>query len=145
MTTNITPDEASRALAQQSSIRAHVAAGAARYATFLVGLAAASSFYVLAIGLFSIDDVPPIITLTIGLGFWVAVLCVGLLPGARVSSRGFTHRFGLAMGGWGAAFGIAIGIGLAFELSRPWFWVFALLVAVPPLAGAWLELRGPRG
>lgn len=141
----ITPEEASRALAQQSTIRAHVAAGAARYATFLVGLAAASSFYVLAIGMFPLDDVPSMVTLTIGLGAWVAVLCIGLLPGARVSAHGFSTRFGLAMGGWGAAFGIAIGIGLAYELPQPWFWVFAPLVAVPLLIGAWLELRGPRG
>src|SRR5690554_6791110 len=101
MSTEITPDEARTALAQQSGIRAHVAAGTARYATFLVGLAAASSFYVLAIGLFPLDDVRAMITLTIGLGFWVAVLSIGLLPGARVSSRGFNNRFGLAMGGWG--------------------------------------------
>lgn len=145
MNTQITPDEAAEALAKQSNIRAHVAAGTARYSAFLIGLAAASSMFVLAVGALPLTDVAHMLVFTAGLLGWVGILCVMLIPGGRVFSRGFNTRWGLAMGGWGAAFGIAVGLGLGLELPEPWFWVMAPIVAAPALIGAWLELRGPRG
>ncbi|HRN29744.1 MAG TPA: hypothetical protein PK781_00205 [Terrimesophilobacter sp.] len=145
MNPTVTPDEASQALAQQSSIRAHVAAGTARYSAFLVGLAAASSMFVLGVGMLPLSDVAHMLVLVAGLLGWILLLTVSLIPGARVYSRGFNNRWGLAMGGWGAAFGIAIGLGLGLDLPEPWFWVMAPVVAAPALIGAWLELRGPRG
>ena len=145
MNTTITPGEAADALAKQPNIRAHVAAASSRYTVFLVGLAAASSFYVLAIGLFPLDDVRAMLTLTAGLLAWIGALCIGLLPGGRAQSRGFNERWGLAMGGWGAAFGVALAFGLGFDMPEPWFWAAAPVVAAPLLIGAFLELRGPRG
>src|SRR5690606_26979742 len=145
MNTTITPDEAAEALAKQSNIRAHVAAGTARYSAFLIGLAGVSSMFVLAVGTLPLTDVKHMLVFVAGLLGWLIVLTLGLIIGGRVFSRGFNTRWGLAMGGWGAAFGIAVGLGLGLELPEPWFWVMAPVVAAPALVGAWLELRGPRG
>lgn len=145
MNADITPGEAAEALAKQSDIRAHVAAGAARLTAFLISLTVASSLFVLAIGLFSMEDVRAIVTLAIGFVVWVIVLCATLLPGARVYPRGFNIRWGVAMGVWGTAFGLALGLGLGLQMPEPWFWVMAVVVAVPAIVIVWLELRSPRG
>lgn len=144
MTGTVSPREAADALARQAHLRAHVAAGTARYTAWLTGMAAASSFFVFALGLHEVDDVADIVALAVALGALVAVLSIALLPGARVSARGFNRRFGLSVGIWGAIFGLAVGLGLSFALPGWAFWVAAPLVAAPLLAGASLELRGPR-
>jgi hypothetical protein len=76
--------------------------------------------------------------------FVLAVLgaVLALLAGRRSTRHGFARRFGLAMGAWAAVFAVGLAVGLESDLAGGWaFWgPLAVLVALPCLVGAWLEL-----
>ena len=64
----------------------------------------------------------------------------------RASSLGFSRRFGLAVGGWGAAFAVSLTLGLlVFPASPAFFALAAIGTAVPPLWGSVRELVVVRG
>ena len=70
---------------------------------------------------------------------WAGTVVSGCETGTRA---GFSTRFGLAMGLWGAvlAVGLAVGLtvpGLAYDWS--WWAPLAVAVAAPCLVGAWRE------
>lgn len=144
----ITPDEAAASLHAHQQLRAHIAAGSARYVAWLFGMASASLLYLFALGTHRATgpdaDVAAIVALSVCFAVWVGLLSVLLLPGGRVRSRGFEQRFGLALGAWGLVFGLGLGLGLGFELPALFFWAAAVISVIPLLIGAMQELRGPQ-
>jgi hypothetical protein len=136
-----TPEYAAELLAEADAARARVRGGASPAASaFLVTLGCASAGFFLA---------QPLAGSERGVGaaatvFTFAVLgaAAALLGGRGMTRAGFSPRFALAMGVWGAvlAAGLAVGLtvpGLAYDWS--WWAPLAVAVAAPCLVGAWRE------
>lgn len=115
--------------------------GSASASAWLTGLAAASAMYLSALGWFSRSDEDPILVISLTFAGVLGVLSVVHLRRVRASSLGFSRRFGIAVGAWGAAFAVSISLGLlVFPGSVAWFTVAGAVTAVPPLWGSVREL-----
>lgn len=115
--------------------------GSASASAWLTGLAAASAMYLSALGWFSRSDEDPILVISLTFAGVLGVLSVVHLRRVRASSLGFSRRFGIAVGTWGAAFAVSISLGLlVFPGSVAWFTVAGAVTAVPPLWGSVREL-----
>ncbi len=136
-----TPHEAAGLLDTADRMHATVRGAASwRYIAWLTGMAVATVMYLVAMGL--VGDEREVLVLTAPFLLCIAVLCLALLPGARVNSAGFGRRWGAAVGGWGALYGASMGIGLGAFRGEIGFWaVAALVTALPLLWGARAETR----
>lgn len=115
--------------------------GSASASAWLTGLAAASAMYLFSLGWFERRDETPILGLSLAFAAILGALSVVHLRRIRASSLGFSRRFGLAVGGWGAAFAVSLTLGLlAFPASPVYFTIAAIATAVPPLWGSVREL-----
>lgn len=134
--------DANRLLAESERLSASVrAAESYRYVGWLIGMAAASALYLTSLGVAGNDEVNIVATSAVFLAV-VAVLSVSLLPGARVAKRGFSTRWGMAVGAWGAVFGAVMAVGLPIFPGALWFWIPAgFISAVPLIVGARMEAR----
>ncbi|PJJ71395.1 hypothetical protein CLV46_0941 [Diaminobutyricimonas aerilata] len=136
-----TAASAARSLADAEFAAARVRLGSVRYLVWLVGLAASTPVFFTAVGAASDDE--GIVASAIAFVIVVLGLTFALLPGRTVATRGFSTRFGLAVGVWGALFGLALGLGLTFVPGASvWLWMLAgLVTAVPLVVGAAAEAR----
>ena len=136
-----TPESAAALLTEADAARTRVREGAGPAASaFLVTLGCASAGFFLA---------QPLAGSERGVGaaatvFVLAVLgaAAALLGGRGTTRAGFSPRFGLAMGLWGAVLGVGLAVGLTVPgLAYDWSWWAPLTVAVaaPCLVGAWRE------
>jgi hypothetical protein len=115
--------------------------GSASASAWLTGLAAASAMYLFSLGWFERSDEAPILGLSLAFAAVLGALSVVHLRRLRASSLGFSRRFGLAVGGWGAVFGVALALGLVvFPASPVYFAIAAIATAIPPLWGSLREL-----
>lgn len=115
--------------------------GSASASAWLTGLAAASALYLFSLGWFERSDETPILGISLAFAAVLGVLSVVHLRRVRASSLGFSRRFGLAVGGWGAVFAISLTLGLlVFPASVAYFAVAGALTAIPPLWGSVREL-----
>ncbi|MGR0219501.1 hypothetical protein [Agromyces sp. ZXT2-6] len=115
--------------------------GSASASAWLTGLAAASAMYLFSLGWFERSDEAPILAVSIAFAAVLGVLSIVHLRRLRASSLGFSRRFGLAVGGWGAVFGVSLTLGLlVFPASPVYFAIAAMATAVPPLWGSLREL-----
>ncbi|WP_136708001.1 hypothetical protein [Agromyces sp. H66] len=120
--------------------------GSASASAWLTGLAAASAVYLAALGWFARTDEAAILGVSLAFAAVLGVLAVVHLRRIRASSLGFSRRFGIAMGAWGACFAASLGAGLLiFPGSVAFFAVAAAVTAVPPLWGSVRELVVVRG
>lgn len=144
MDENERPDAATAAARLReaaSAGRAVAVQGSASASAWLTGLAAASAMYLFSLGWFARSDESPILGLSIAFGAVLGALSVVHLRRMRASSLGFSRRFGLAVGGWGAVFGVSLTLGLlVFPASPAYFAIAAIATAVPPLWGSLREL-----
>ena len=134
------PQHAAALLAEAADAEARVrrAAGPAP-SGFLLVLGAASAGYFLAQPIAGSER--GVLAATAVFVLAVVGAAVALLVGQRATRRGFSQRFGLVMGAWGAVFGVGLAIGITRSPYSWGFWVpLAVLVAVPCLVGAWREL-----
>lgn len=115
--------------------------GSASASAWLTGLAAASAVYLAALGWFARTDEAEVLGVSIAFAAVLGVLAIVHLRRIRAASLGFSRRFGIAMGSWGALFAASLGIGLlAFPGSVAFFAVAGAVTAVPPLWGSVREL-----
>lgn len=120
--------------------------GSASASAWLTGLAAASAMYLFALGWFERSDEAPILAVSLAFGAVLGVLSVVHLRRLRASSLGFSRRFGVAVGGWGAVFALTLVLGLlVFPASPVYFAIAAIATAAPPLWGSLRELVIVRG
>ncbi|MDF2573527.1 MAG: hypothetical protein K0S05_439 [Agromyces sp.] len=120
--------------------------GSASASAWLSGLAAASAVYLAALGWFARTDEAEVLGVSLVFGAVVGVLAVVHLRRVRASSLGFSRRFGIAMGAWGACLAASLGAGLLiFPGSVAFFTVAGAITAVPPLWGSVRELVVVRG
>ncbi|WP_438854921.1 hypothetical protein [Agromyces sp. M3QZ16-3] len=125
----------------ETAVRRVAVEGSASASAWLTGLAAASAMYLFALGWYDRSDEAPILALSIAFALVLGVLSVVHLRRMRAASLGFSRRFGLAVGGWGAVFGTSLTIGLlAFPGAPVYFAVAAIATAIPPLWGSLREL-----
>ncbi|WP_430645597.1 hypothetical protein [Agromyces sp. GXS1127] len=130
----------------ESAVRRVAVEGSASASAWLTGLAAASAMYLFALGWYDRSDEGPILALSIAFGAVLGVLSVVHLRRMRAASLGFSRRFGLAVGGWGAVFGVSLTLGLLLFPAVPaYFAVAAIATATPPLWGSLRELVVVRG
>lgn len=116
-------------------------AAAWRYVSWLVGMAVATVMYLAGLGVAAHDDTA-VLAVSLVFGACVAVLSVALLPGARVTSAGFTRRWARAVLAWGLLYGASMLLGLLLFRGELLFWIPAGVVAAVPLAlGARAEAR----
>jgi hypothetical protein len=134
-------------LSEAAQARRSVAVqGSASASAWLTGLAAASAMYLFTLGWFERSDETPILAISIAFAAVLGVLSVAHLRRMRAASIGFTRRFGLAVGGWGAVFAVGLSLGLLmFPASPVYFAIAAIATAVPPLIGSLRELVVVRG
>ena len=126
--------------------RAVAVQGSAPASAWLTGLAAASAMYLFSLGWFERSDEAPILALSLAFAAALGVLSVVHLRRLRAASLGFSRRFGLAVGGWGAVFAVSLTLGLLlFPGSPVYFALAAIATAVPPLRGSLRELVVVRG
>ncbi|MGY1639617.1 hypothetical protein ACI782_00585 [Geodermatophilus sp. SYSU D00703] len=135
-----TPQSAAALLAEAEAADARVArAAGAAPSGFLTTLGFASAGFFLAQPMADGDRA----VLATAVVFVPAVLgaALALLTGLQATRHGFSQRFGLAMGAWGAVLAVGLAVGLAPGAGRSWvFWApLAVLVAAPCLVGAWRE------
>lgn len=144
MDENERPDAATAAARLReaaSAGRAVAVQGSASASAWLTGLAAASAMYLFSLGWFERSDESPILGLSLAFAAVLGALSVMHLRRMRASSLGFSRRFGLAVGGWGAVFGVSLTLGLVvFPASPAYFAIAAIATAVPPLWGSLREL-----
>ncbi|WP_353828813.1 hypothetical protein [Agromyces sp. SYSU T0242] len=148
-----TPDDVPDRTAAAGLLREAAAAerrvavqGSAAASAWLTGLAAASAMYLFALGWYDRDDEAPILALSLAFAAALGVLSVVHLRRMRASSLGFSRRFGLAVGAWGAVFAVSLTVGLlVFPGSPVYFAIAAAATAVPPLWGSVRELVIVRG
>jgi hypothetical protein len=115
--------------------------GSASASAWLTGLAAASALYLFSLGWFERSEETPILAISLAFAAVLGVLSVVHLRRVRASSLGFSRRFGLAVGGWGAVFGLSLTLGLlVFPASAVYFAIAGALTAIPPLWGSVREL-----
>ncbi|MGR2751399.1 hypothetical protein [Agromyces arachidis] len=120
--------------------------GSASASAWLTGLAAASALYLFSLGWFERADETQILGMSLAFGAVLGVLSVVHLRRLRAASLGFSRRFGLAVGAWGAVFAIALTLGLlVFPASPLYFACAAIATAAPPLWGSLRELVVVRG
>jgi hypothetical protein len=120
--------------------------GSASASAWLTGLAAASAMYLFSLGWHDRSDEGAILGLSLGFAAILGALSVVHLRRMRAASLGFSRRFGLAVGGWGAVFAVALTLGLlVFPASPVYFAIAAIATAVPPLWGSRRELVVVRG
>ncbi|MGY1689215.1 hypothetical protein [Geodermatophilus sp. SYSU D01105] len=136
-----TPQSAAALLAEAEATDARVARAASPApSAFLTTLGCASAGFSLAQAVADGDRA----VLATALVFAPAVLgaALALLVGLQATRRGFSRRFGLAMGAWAAVLAVGLAVGLTPGADRGWaFWApLAVLVAVPCMVGAWREL-----
>ncbi|GAB3317129.1 hypothetical protein GCM10027451_34720 [Geodermatophilus aquaeductus] len=134
-----TPESAAALLAEADAARVRDGASPAASA-FLVTLGCASAGFSLA---------QPLAGSERGVGaaatvFALAVLgaTAALLGGRGTTRAGFSPRFGLAMGLWGAVLAVGLAVRLTVPgLAHDWSWwaPLAVAVAAPCLVGAWRE------
>lgn len=118
-----------------------VRAAGRRYARFLLGLGAISMLWFVSLAWLATSDTGVLVS-AIVFGVALAGLCVGLLPGAQASRRGFTRRWLLAMGLWGLCFAVFLTAGLLWNRDETFYWLLAApLVAGPAFIGAQVEGR----
>ncbi|WP_353816262.1 hypothetical protein [Agromyces sp. SYSU T00266] len=130
----------------EAAVRRVAVQGSASASAWLTGLAAASGMYLFALGWYDRSDEGPILALSIAFAATLGILSVLHLRRMRAASLGFSRRFGLAVGGWGAVFGISLTLGLlAFPGSPVYFAIAAIATATPPLWGSLRELVVVRG
>lgn len=130
----------------QAAARRVAVQGSASASAWLSGLAATSALYLAALGWFARTDEAEVLGVSIAFAVVLGVLAVVHLRRIRAASLGFSRRFGIAMGAWGALFAASLGIGLlAFPGSVPFFAVAGAVTAVPPLWGSVRELVVVRG
>jgi hypothetical protein len=135
-----TPQSAAALLAEAAAAGARVRREASPASSgFLATLGCASAGFFLAQPLTDGDRG----VLATAVVFVLAVLgaVLALLAGRRSTRHGFARRFGLAMGAWAAVFAVGLAV-VESDLVGGWaFWgPLAVLVALPCLVGAWLEL-----
>ena len=96
---------------------------------------------VFSLGWFERSDEAPILALSLAFGAVLGVLSVVHLRRLRAASLGFSRRFGVAVGGWGAVFAVSLTFGLLlFPASPVYFALAAIATAIPPLVGSLREL-----
>ena len=111
-----------------------------RYVAWLTGMAAADVGYLAALGVADAD--PDVLVVSLAFVASVAGLSLGLLPGARASSAGFSRRWVTAVAAWGALYAVALVVGLLAFRAEPAFWLPAAVVtALPLVLGARAEAR----
>ncbi|MGY1732660.1 hypothetical protein ACI798_14175 [Geodermatophilus sp. SYSU D01045] len=136
-----TPESATALLAEADAAAARVRREASPAASaFLLTLGCASAGFFLA---------QPVAGSERGVGaaavvYALAVLgaAAALLAGRGSVRAGFSTRFGVAMGVWGAVLGLGLAVGLTVPgLASGWAWwaPLAVAVAAPCLVGAWRE------
>ena len=136
-----TPESAAALLAEADAADLRVRREASPAAsTFLVTLGCASAGFSLA---------QPVADSDRGVGatalvYALAVLgaAAALLAGRGSVRAGFSSRFGLVMGGWGAVLAAGLAVGTTVPgLAHDWAWwaPLAVAVAAPCLVGAWRE------
>ena len=144
-----TPDAATAAARLREAAaagRAVAVQGSASASAWLTGLAAASAMYLFSLGWFERADEGPILALSLAFAAVLGVLSIVHLRRLRAASLGFSRRVGIAVGGWGAVFGISLALGLLlFPASPVYFTIAAIATAVPPLHGSLRELVVVRG
>jgi peptidoglycan/LPS O-acetylase OafA/YrhL len=118
-----------------------VRAAGRRYARFLLGLGAISLLWFVSLAWLATSDTGVLVS-AIVFGVAVAGLCVGLLPRARASRRGFTRRWVVSMVLWGLCFAVFLTAGLLWNREETFYWLLAApLVAGPAFIGAQVEGR----
>lgn len=140
--TSTDPATAAARLQEAAAASRRVAVeGSASASAWLTGLAAASALYLFSLGWFERSDEAQILGTSLAFGAVLGVLSLVHLRRVRASSLGFSRRFGLAVGGWGAAFAISLTLGLlVFPASVVFFAIAGALTAIPPLWGSVREL-----
>jgi hypothetical protein len=137
---------AARLREAESAGRRVAVQGSASASAWLTGLAAASAMYLFSLGWFELSDETPILALSLAYGVILGAFSVVHLRRTRAASLGFSRRFALAVGGWGAVFGLSLALGLLlFPASPLYFAVAAVATAIPPLLGSLRELVVVRG
>ena len=124
-----------------AAVRRVAVEGSASASAWLTGLAAASAMYLAALGWFSRSEEDPILGVSLTFAAVLGVLSVVHLRRVRASSLGFSRRFGIAVGAWGAVFAVSLSLGLlVFPGSVAFFTIAGAATAVPPLWGSVREL-----
>jgi len=124
-----------------SAARRVAVEGSASASAWLTGLAAASAMYLAALGWFSRSEEDPILGVSLTFAAVLGALSVVHLRRVRASSLGFSRRFGMAVGAWGAVFSISLTLGLlVFPGSVAFFAIAGAATAAPPLWGSVREL-----
>lgn len=140
-------DAATRRQARQRLAEAERADRAVRaagrpYALFLVGLGVLSAGWFVSLGWASSTDRGVLVSAAV-FGVLIAGLCIGILPRASASRRGFTTRFASTMLGWSAVFSVGLGWGLSVWRGTPAYWLAAAVcVLLPAMVGGYVEARG---
>jgi len=125
------PQDAATILAETARLAAKMSKDVYAMRVAMVGLAAATVFGLLIIGL--VPSIGAIIASTVAIvAASIPVSLVGAT--ARARDRAFSHRHLLTIGCWALLFAVTIVIGMFLFLQVWGFWIpAAILCAIPPV------------
>ena len=140
--TEPTPQSAASLLARAEAAGSRVRRSAAPApSAFLITLGLASAGFFLAQPVAGTER--GVVAAAVAFSAAVLGAAIAVLVTRGTTRHGFSRRFGVTMGAWGAVFAVALALGTTTpDLTYSWAWwgPLAILVAVPCLAGAWREL-----